>query len=287
MTRRVSKKKDVICWWSGGVTSAVACNIAKEIYGLKRCRFIMIDTKNEDEDTYRFKKDCEKWYGKEIEIISAIGDKYDSIEDVWYDNLSLNVARGAICSSSLKKDVRVQFQRKNEYDYQVFGFDFSEVNRGINLKKNYAVAKPIFPLFLYGLSKKDCINIINDAGIEIPNMYKMGFHNNNCFGTGCVQGGVGYWQKMKEEHPDKFESMAKIEHELTDLKGKPVTMLKDQSKEAKDKVKETGDKTNQLVFLLPHKDYPNHKDISMMKGFKLENLSECNGFCGTQTKMFD
>lgn len=280
-------KNDIICWWSGGVTSAVACNIAIEIFGIERCRFIMIDTANEDEDTYRFKKDCEQWYNKNIETISAVGKKYDSIQDVWYDNLSLNVAKGAICSSSLKKDVRVDFQRKNEYTYQVFGFDFGEVNRGINLKKNYAVAKPIFPLFLYGLSKQDCIRIINDAKIEIPNMYKLGFQNNNCFGTGCVQGGIGYWQKMRDEFSDKFDAMAKIEHELTDLKGKPVTMLKDQSNEAKEKVKESGDKTEQFVFLKPHKNYPNNKDISMMKGQKIENLSECNGFCGMQTNLFN
>ena len=49
----------------------------------------------------------------------------------------------------------------------------------------------------------------------------------------------------------------------------------------------SGDKTKQFVFLLPHKDYPKNKDISMMKGFKLENLSECNGFCGIQTNMFN
>jgi len=36
-----------------------------------------------------------------------------------------------------------------------------------------------------------------------------------------------------------------------------------------------------LVFLKPHPDYPNIKDISMMKGRPPEPLFECNGFCGT------
>ena len=88
---------DVICWWSGGVTSAVACKIAIDIYGIERCKLIMIDTNNEDDDTYRFKADCEKWYGKEIETITYIGEKYISIQDVWRKHLSLNVATGAIC----------------------------------------------------------------------------------------------------------------------------------------------------------------------------------------------
>lgn len=277
----------IICWWSGGVTSAIACKIAIDTFGIDECQLIFIDTFNEDDDTYRFKKDCEEWYGKEIETITAIGKKYDSIEDVWYDNLSLNVATGAICSSSLKKDVRVQWQRKNDYKHQVFGFDFSETKRALNLKKNYATAKPIFPLLMFGYSKKDCIKLLKNANIEIPQMYKLGFQNNNCFKTGCVQGGIGYWQKMKKDFPDKFLKMAKIEHDLTDLKGKPVTMLKDQSLKVKEIVKETGEKESAFVFLLPHSDYPNNKDISMMKGFKVENIAECNGFCGMQGNLFN
>jgi hypothetical protein len=60
--------------------------------------------------------------------------------------------------------------------------------------------------------------------------------------------------------------MADIEHELTELKGEPVTMLKDQSK------------GGGLVFLKPHPKYPHIKDISMMKGREPKPLMECNGF---------
>lgn len=44
---------DIICWWSGGITSSIACKKAIELFGLERCQFIMIDTKNEDNDTYK------------------------------------------------------------------------------------------------------------------------------------------------------------------------------------------------------------------------------------------
>ena len=65
--------------------------------------------------------------------------------------------------------------------------------------------------------------------------------------------------------------MAKIEHDLTDLKGKPVTMCKDQSK------------GGGLVFLLPHKDYPHIKDLSMMQGRPPKPLMDCNGLdCGVK-----
>ncbi len=266
----------IICWWSGGVASAVACYIAIETWGLDECRLIMIDTKNEDEDTYRFKKDCERWYGKNIETISAIGDgkKYANIEDVWYQYGSLDVATGAICSSELKRQVRLDFQRKNKFTYQVFGFDFNkrEANRALNIKKNYPYSKPIFPLWMFGYTKKDCVKIINNKGIEIPDAYKNGFSNNNCIKTGCVQGGIGYWQLYKRIFPKKFNNMARREHEITDQEGKPVTVCKDQS----NKAIESGLFN---VFLLPHPDYPTHKDLSSMKGRKPESLVECSGFC--------
>lgn len=263
----------IICWWSGGVTSAVACKLAIDIYGKDNCQILFIDTKNEHSDTYRFMKDCQDWYGVLIGTITGIGDKYKSIEDVWVKHKSLNVAKGAVCSSELKRRVREEWQKKIDYDHQVFGFDIDEPKRAKSMKLNHDKAKPIFPLLMYGYSKKDCINIIEEAGIEVPEMYKLGFLNNNCFGTGCVQGGIGYWQKMKREYPEKFDKMAEMEHKLTDLKGSPVTMLKDQSQEAKDSL-------NQLIFLKPHSKYPMIKDISMMKGREPEPLFECNGFCG-------
>jgi len=68
--------------------------------------------------------------------------------------------------------------------------------------------------------------------------------------------------------------MASMEHKLTKLKGKPVTMLKDQSKAAK----ESG---NTLVFLKKHPDYPELKCIDDMSARPIEPLMECNGFCGT------
>lgn len=261
-------RKSVIGWWSGGVTSAVACQKAIDLFGIDQCRFVFIDTKNEDEDTYRFKVDCEKkLYGKEIETIT--NEQYSDIKEVWYKYLSLNVAHGAICSSELKRIVRTRFQKENSYLYQVFGFHIKESKRAYALALNYPESKPIFTNLLFGLDKVDCIESLNKNGIEIPRVYKYGFNNNNCFQTGCVQGGIGYWKKIQREFPDKFYAMAIIEHELSSMKGEPVTICKDQSR--------GGGK----VFLLHNPEFPHIKDISMMNGREPEPLVECNGFCGT------
>jgi hypothetical protein len=272
----------VICWWSGGITSAVACKLAIDIFGKDACEVIMLDTKNEDSDTYRFMKDCEDWYGLHIKSLSAIGNQYDSIEDTWRKHKSLNVANGAICSYKLKRVVRENWQKSNEYTHQVFGFEFDskEFKRALAMKLNHESAKPIFPLLMYGYDKTACIKIVQDAGIVIPRAYSLGFHNNNCLNTGCVQGGIGYWKKMQREFPEKFERMANIEHELTNAKGEPVTMLKDQSKAAKDS-------GNVLVFLKKHPSYPELKCLNDMSGREPEPLTECNGFCGTNDLVQD
>lgn len=286
MNIKIMNNNDIVCWWSGGITSAVACKKAIDIFGIDRCNLIMIDTKNEHPDTYRFKKDCEKWYGKTISTISFSDyrkfDDIKNIEDVWLKHVSLNTATGAICSTTLKRWVREEWEKENTYSYQVFGFEFEarEFRRAMGMKLNHSQVRPIFPLLMLGINKKDCINIVAESNIEPPKMYKYGFGNNNCFKTGCVQGGIGYWQKMKREFPDKFNKMAKIEHQLTDIKGEPVTMLKDQSNEAKQIVKDTGIKWKQFVFLKRHQSYPELKTIDDMNGREPEPLIDCNGFCG-------
>ena len=187
----------VIAWWSGGVTSAVACKMAIDRFGVDNVQILFIDTHNEDDDTYRFMKDCQKWYGTLIGSITGIGSKYKHISDVWLRYKSLNVSYGAVCSSELKRSVRERWEKDNEWDYQVFGFDWSEYKRAKGLKLNHGHTKPLFPLLGDALTKEDCVRIVQDAGLELPRMYQMGFLNNNCAKTLCVQGGIGYWQKAR------------------------------------------------------------------------------------------
>jgi len=178
-------KKDIVCWFSGGITSAVACKKAVEIFGTDRCRIIFIDTKNEDSDTYRFKGDCEKWYGIPVETITLIGTKdrakgkeytINSIKDIWVNHMSLNTANGAICSSILKRKCREIWQKENKYTHQAFGFEFErkEFNRALGLSINYPMAKAIFPLLMFALNKKQSIELMVEAGIEPAKSLQMG-----------------------------------------------------------------------------------------------------------------
>src|SRR5687768_5499967 len=217
MFEKVNKENPVIAWWSGGVTSAVTCKICADWFGADNVRFVFMDTKNEDESTYSFLKQCSLWYGKEIETIT--NEHYNNIKEVWIKYLALNNATGAICSSELKRDIRRKFETHNNFSYQAFGFELDELKRAKGMKQNNPESKPIFPLIANLLSKKDCIKIIQDANnlfltIDLPKTYQIGYNNNNCWQTGCVKGGIGYWQKIQKEFPDKFDAMAKVAHEL-------------------------------------------------------------------------
>tara|TARA_R110002096_G_scaffold434250_1_gene655236 strand:+ start:141 stop:1106 length:966 start_codon:yes stop_codon:yes gene_type:complete len=296
----------IICWWSGGITSAIACLLAIRFYGKDNCRVIFIDTCNEHFDTYRFFLDCEDLYGIEIEIITGIKDfkprlknykdiflkrakyyqpnknvHYYSIEDVWKYWLSLNVNFGAICSTELKRGVREKWQAENTFMHQVFGFEFDkkEMGRALSMHLNHPKSKPIFPLLMKAYDKPKCIEIMQQLEIEIPQSYKDGLRNNNCLGDGygCVQGGIGYWQKLYRINKAGYLRRGRIEHELTDKAGFQVTMCKDQSNDAK----ELENKKDALLFLLPHPDYPQNKTVLDVKAREPKPMVDCNGFCGT------
>jgi len=264
-------KNKIIAWWSGGVTSAYACLWAiRTFYNVD---IVFIDTKNEHPDTYRFLADCERLYDRKIKTISRFDDsEYSSIEDIWSKYNTLTTAHGAICSTMLKREVRESYQDLLIHYGQVFGFDPSEKKRHVNMMKNYPEINAMSPLIVMNITKDDCVRSFAELGIKLPEPYLLGFRNNNCFNTGCVKGGIGYWQKLKREHSEKFNAMAEREHKFTNAAGEPRTICKDQAE----------DNAGELVFLKPHPDYPNHKDISMKKGREPEPLPECNGFCSTK-----
>jgi hypothetical protein len=58
--------------------------------------------------------------------------------------------------------------------------------------------------------------MIQDAGIEIPTMYKLGYQHNNCIGC-CKATGQGYWNKIRDDFPLQFNRMA-LEARRLDVK---------------------------------------------------------------------
>jgi 3'-phosphoadenosine 5'-phosphosulfate sulfotransferase (PAPS reductase)/FAD synthetase len=201
------KIERVVCWFSCGATSAVATKLTIERYAEDYPVVVAYcDTGSEHPDNKRFLKDCENWFGCSITILNH--EKYATIYDVFDDVHYLAGVYGARCSMELKKGVRRRFENLAT-DLQIFGFDLGEVRRAERFQANNPEVTVEFPLIDAGLSKSDCVVILQQAKIDLPVMYKMGYSNNNCIG--CVKGGAGYWNKIRRDFPETFEKTAQYE----------------------------------------------------------------------------
>lgn len=198
-----------IAWFSAGVTSTIACKLALKKY--PDVQIFYIDTGSEHPDNERYLKDCEKWFGQEIEI--RRNSKYTSAMDVWQKKRFINSPNGAPCTFELKKKVRYAIEDELKiYDRQIFGFDNTELLRAKRFTEQNCTLKPEYPLIDADLSKRDCMAILLRIGIELPAMYRLGYHNNNCIG--CCKGGMGYWNKIRYDFPDVFTKMARLERDI-------------------------------------------------------------------------
>ena len=197
-----------VCWFSCGAASAVATKIALAERERERESELIIaytEVKEEHPDNKRFLADCEEWFGQKIEILG--NDFYDrSIYRVFEKNY-IRTPKGAPCTRALKKQIRERFEKPT--DRQVFGYTAEEQARLDRFIDANADVNIWTPLIEKGLGKEDCLAMLKNAGIELPAMYKLGYHNNNCIG--CVKGGMGYWNKIKVDFPEHFDRMAKLE----------------------------------------------------------------------------
>jgi PP-loop superfamily ATP-utilizing enzyme len=195
-----------VCWFSCGAASAVATKIAlAERERESELIIAYTEVKEEHLDNKRFLADCEEWFGQKIEILG--NDFYDrSIYRVFEKNY-IRTPKGAPCTRALKKQIRERFEKPT--DRQVFGYTAEEQARLDRFIDANADVNIWTPLIEKGLGKEDCLAMLKNAGIELPAMYKLGYHNNNCIG--CVKGGMGYWNKIKVDFPEHFDRMAKLE----------------------------------------------------------------------------
>lgn len=202
-----------VCWISAGVSSFIAGYLERDTVD----KFIYIDVEDQHPDSMRFIKDCEKALGKPIEILSS--RYYRSVDDVCRAMNIIKVQRTgyAPCTAQLKKAVRKEWEYKYMFDYDityVWGFDADEKHRAERLKKSMFEFDHCFPLIERNMLKQDVHGLCNMLGVKRPAMYDLGYNNNNCIG--CVRGGMGYWNKIREDFPEVFKSRAELERDIGD-----------------------------------------------------------------------
>jgi hypothetical protein len=201
------KRELKVCWLSAGVSSFIAGYLEKETID----EFIYIDIDNQHPDSMRFIKDCENALGKPIEILKS---PYGSVENVIRQFRYVNGANGAKCTQILKKRVRKEWEysRRDCRLTYVWGFDMNELQRAERLDADNPGITNQYPLIERKLTKKNTHAILESLGIRRPEMYDMGYKNNNCIG--CVKGGKGYWNRIRVDFPEVYDRMAILERQI-------------------------------------------------------------------------
>lgn len=209
-----------VVWFSCGAASAVAAKIAVSQHS--NVEVIYCDViADEHPDNERFFKDVEEWIGQSVKRIKS--DKYSSVNDVFAARKYMAGIHGAPCTVEMKKVPRFKYQ--NADDIHIFGFTSDEQTRIDRFLHNNPELNAEWVLADAEITKEDCYRIISDAGIEIPEMYRLGYNNNNCLG--CVKAtSAKYWNMVRRDFPDVFKLRAKQSREygakLTRVRGERV-----------------------------------------------------------------
>jgi 3'-phosphoadenosine 5'-phosphosulfate sulfotransferase (PAPS reductase)/FAD synthetase len=229
------KEKTIAVWFSCGAASAVALHETLWKYGnTHNIRVLNNPIKEEHEDNQRFLHDVAKWLNVKIEHVVNPSFRDQSCIDVWESRRFMNGIAGAPCTFELKKRARYMWEAKNQFDKMVLGFTSEEYGRYEGFK-NFEDAR-IEPVLIDArITKKPCYEIINKAGIKLPEIYNLGYPNANCIG--CVKAtSPTYWNHVRKVHPLVFEERAELSAELgaklVRYKGERI-LLKDLPKDAK------------------------------------------------------
>jgi 3'-phosphoadenosine 5'-phosphosulfate sulfotransferase (PAPS reductase)/FAD synthetase len=194
----------VISWFSCGAASAVATILAAIKYGeieAVYCRVV-----EEHEDNLRFLDDFTRVTGIPVKVI--VDEQHEgSIYKVFAKRGFIKNQYGAPCTMILKKDMRKAYQRPD--DIRIFGYTAEEQDRADRFIDGNNDVNEEFILIDNNVSKQDCYAHLSRLGLKLPAMYQLGYSNNNCIG--CVKGGMGYWNKIRKDFPDRFDKMAKAE----------------------------------------------------------------------------
>lgn len=195
-----------VVWFSAGAASAIAAKLA--LNRDPNALLVYTDTGSEHPDNQRFIADVEQWLQRPVLRLKS--SRYANTWQVWQERRYLNGPAGALCTFELKKKLREGFQ--HEDDVHVFGYTVEERLRAERFKANNPSIDLWTPLIEQGLRKADCLALLERAGIALPQMYLLGYRNNNCIG--CVKGGRGYWNKIRRDFPETFTRMAALEREI-------------------------------------------------------------------------
>lgn len=256
---------DHVIFYSGGIGSWKAAKLVADQEGTENLYCLFTDTLIEDNDLYRFLLETiAEIYGQEppAQLIAAAKNLtlvYEDMEqrkqelealrqeairyfprliwlsdgvdpwDIFEKHRFLGSSRMAKCSHVLKQEmaskyIEAHFSPDNTRLY--LGIDWTEEHRTKKPRENWAPYPVFFPLCEEPLIFKDeIIWQLESLGIELPELYKLGFAHNNCGGF-CCRAGQGHFMKLLETKPQLYAYHEKKEKDFQEFIGKDYTMLK-------------------------------------------------------------
>lgn len=205
----------IVVGFSGGVTSAWAAGWALRTFNRFDVDLVFHDTKDEDEDTYRFIREMAVKLGKTV-VNWSDGR---STTEVFRDENAIANNRMAFCSRILKAEQRdgyfAHLRESGVKDItNVVGFTSVEEAR---IQRTWARASAggytvRFPLHENGITKQQAAEwCVRTMQVPLPTMYEWSEHA-NC--VGCVRGGKAYWLQVYKHRPDVFTERSALEREF-------------------------------------------------------------------------
>ena len=209
-----------VVWFSCGAASAVVARLATDAYddvAVVYCDLLA----DEHSDNRRFLHDVEEWTGQTVQIIQS--PDFTTVDEVFASRRYMAGIHGAPCTVAMKKQPRFAYSQPD--DLNLFGFTADEPERIGRFDANNPDLPTRHLLADEGITKSRCYQIIEEAGIELPVMYRLGYRNNNCIG--CVKAtSAAYWNKVRVDFPEVFDKRASQSREygarLTRVNGERV-----------------------------------------------------------------
>lgn len=203
----------IVVWFSNGAASAVAWHETVLRYG-EMCEVVAVNNPivEEDADNKRFAQEVAAWVGGGIVFWTNPKFAHGSAVKVWDQKKAMSFPRGAPCTDMLKKKARQDYEQHHKVDWHVFGFTADEQAR--HDRFTLTERENVLPVLIeVGLTKDDCYQIVNDAGILLPLVYRLGYPNANCIG--CVKAtSPTYWNHVRRVHSEVFRQRAEQSRRL-------------------------------------------------------------------------
>ena len=185
----------------GGGVNTVALMIVLVQEGLPLDEVVFADTGGEAPETYQY-LEIVSGYLQEHKIAFRVVSKKarDLLGTCWHREVIPSVM-WRWCTRDYKvKPIHAYYRSLNAHVNQYMGIAFDEIDRMKDSRVEYVTN--LFPLIDRRMTREQCVEVIEKAGLPVP--VKSG-----CYF--CPFNSMGRWEWLLEDHPDLFQKAIDLE----------------------------------------------------------------------------